>query len=79
MNYNPPGSSVQGIIQARILGRGWGGVLLPSPGDLPHPGLEPVFPALADRFFTTESPGKPGLQYTSYKTGFLWGFFGTFI
>ena len=68
-----------GLFRQENWGGGGGGVLLTSPGDLPHPGLEPVFPALADRFFTTESPGKPGLQYTSYKTGFLWGFFGTFI
>ena len=28
----------------------------PSPGDLPDPGIEPVFPALASGFFTTEPP-----------------------
>ena len=27
--------------------------------DLPGPGIKPVSPALADRFFTTEPPGKP--------------------
>ena len=27
--------------------------------DLPGPGIEPVSPALAGRFFTTEPPGKP--------------------
>ena len=27
--------------------------------DLPRPGLEPVFPALAGRFSTTAPPGKP--------------------
>ena len=27
--------------------------------DLPGPGMEPVSPALAGRFFTTEPPGKP--------------------
>ena len=26
------------------------------PGDLPHPGIEPVSPALADRFLTTSAP-----------------------
>ena len=34
----------------------------PSPGDLPNPGTEPVSlvsPTLADRFFTSEPPGKP--------------------
>ena len=37
----------------------WSGLLSPSPGDLPDPGIEPVSPALAGRFFTTEPPGKP--------------------
>ena len=27
--------------------------------DLPRSEIEPVFPVLADRFFTTEPPGKP--------------------
>ena len=29
------------------------------PGDLPNPGIEPMSPALAVRFFTTGLPGKP--------------------
>ena len=32
---------------------------VPSPGDLPHLGMEPASPGLAGRFFTTEPPGKP--------------------
>ena len=32
----------------------WSGLPFPSPGDLPEPGIEPVPPALAGRFFTTE-------------------------
>ena len=36
----------------------------PSPGDLPEPGIEPVSPALAGRFFTTEPPRKP--KYPGY-------------
>ena len=44
----PPGSSVLGISQARILE--W--VVIPSPGDLPDPGIKPTSPALAGRFFT---------------------------
>ena len=38
----------------------WSG--LPTPGDLPDPGIEPTSPAasaLAGGFFTTEPPGKP--------------------
>ena len=37
----------------------WSGFPFPSPGDLPDPGIEPVFPALAGRFFTTKPAGKP--------------------
>ena len=32
---------------------------LPSPGDLPDPGMEPTSPALTGSFFTTEPPGMP--------------------
>ena len=42
MDYNPPGSTALGILQARILE--W--VAVPSPGDLPNPGIEPKSPAL---------------------------------
>ena len=33
-----------------------------SPGDLPDPGVKPVSTALAGKFSTTESPGKPSLE-----------------
>ena len=36
----------------------WSRLLLPSPGDLPNPGIEPGSLTLAGRFFTTEPPGK---------------------
>ena len=55
---NPPGSSVPGISQARMLER----VAFPPPGDLPDPGIELVSLAsleLVGGFFTTEPPGKP--------------------
>ena len=54
MDSSPPGSSVHGISQARVLG--W--VAFPSPGGLPNPGMEPTYTALAGGFFTTEPPGK---------------------
>ena len=38
----------------------WSGVLLPSPGDLPTPGIEPVSPVLQVDSLPTEPPGKPG-------------------
>ena len=42
MDYSPPGSSVDGILQARILE--W--VAVPSPGHLPNLGTEPRSPTL---------------------------------
>ena len=39
----------------------WSGLPFPSPGNLPDPGIEPMFPVspeLAGGFFTTEPPGK---------------------
>ena len=44
----------------------WSGLPFPPLGDLPGPQTEltsPVSPALAGRFFTTESPGKPINDY----------------
>ena len=43
--------------------------LLRGMWDLPRPGLEPVFPALAGRFSTTAPPGKPWSQ--TFKWGNL--------
>ena len=37
----------------------WSRLPFPAPGDLPYPGIKPVSPALAGRFFTTEPPRKP--------------------
>ena len=42
--------------------RFWNGLPFSPPGDLSDPGVKPMSPAapaLAGRFFTTESPGKP--------------------
>ena len=36
----------------------WSWLPLPSPGDLPDPGIKPASPALAGRFFITEPLGK---------------------
>jgi len=49
LGCNPPGSSVHGVSQRRILE----GLPFPPPGGLPDPGVEPTSlapPALADRF-----------------------------
>ena len=37
----------------------WSGLSFPSPGDLPTPGIEPGFLALAGGFFTTEPQERP--------------------
>ena len=37
----------------------WSGLPVPSPGNLPDPGIEPMSPALVGGFFTTAPPGKP--------------------
>ena len=37
----------------------WSGLPFPSPGDLSNSGTEPVSPALAGKFVTTEPPEKP--------------------
>ena len=41
----------------------WSGLPFPSPGTLPDPGMEPVSPALADKFCTTEPPVKSIYMY----------------
>ena len=53
MDYSPPGSSVHGILQARILE--W--VAVPSPEDLPDPGIEPWPPALQSNSLLFELQG----------------------
>ena len=37
----------------------WSRLPFLSPGDLPNPGIKPMSPVLAGRFFTTEPPMKP--------------------
>ena len=55
----------------------WSGLLFPSPGHLPDPGIGPTSLALAGRFFTTEQPREPKVsiernKYMSYCFPF-WG------
>ena len=56
VDCSPPGSSVHGISQARILE--WI-TISPSPGDLPNPRMEITPPAWQVDSFTPEPPGKP--------------------
>ena len=72
MDHSLPGSSLHGILQARILE--W--VAIPFSRDLPNPGIEAMSLAslaLAGRFFTTVPPGKPTMEYQSAvkKNGML--------
>ena len=67
---SPPGCSVPGIPQVRTLE-------CPPLGDPPRSGLEPVSPALAGGFFTTEPPGKPTIvqqpRFPQLLRPVLWG------
>ena len=54
MDYSPPGSSVHGILQARILE--W--VVMLPPGNLPDPGIKSRSPALQTDSLLSEPPGK---------------------
>ena len=54
-DYSLPGSSVHGILQARILE--W--VTIPSPGDLPDPRIERRSPTLEADALTSDPLGKP--------------------
>ena len=59
MDCIPPGSSVHGISQARIVE--W--VAIPSPGESSWPRDQDTPPPLASEFITTEPPGKPIQAY----------------
>ena len=53
MGCIPPGSSVHGILQTRILE--W---VFPSPEDLPNPGIKSRYPTLQVDSLPSEPPGK---------------------
>ena len=55
MDCSPPGSSVYGMLQARILE--W--VTIPPPWYLPDPGIEPASPALQANSLLLEPSEKP--------------------
>ena len=61
MDYSPPAPLSKGFSRQEY----WNG--LPFPDDLPKPRIEPMSldsSALADRFFTTEPPGKISFKYS---------------
>ena len=61
MDSSPPDSSVHGILQARILE----GVVVSSPGNLPHPGIESASLVSSGVFFSTQLSGKPTYECLS--------------
>jgi len=66
MDCSPPGSSVYGIFQARILK--W--LTISYPGDLLSSETEPVSlasPALASGFFTTSAPWEARIVFYTYR------------
>ena len=56
MDCSPSGSSVHGISPGKR--EYWSGLPLPSPADLPNPGIEPGSPALQADALPSEPPGK---------------------
>ena len=65
MDRSLPGSSVHGILQARILE--W--VAFPSPGDLPNPGIKPRSPALQAVSLPSEPQRRRGQQRMRWLDG----------
>ena len=71
MDCSPPGSSVHGILQARM----WEWVALLSSRDLLNPGIKPVSltsPALAGSFFITRATWEASNNYMAMLTIFYW-------
>ena len=52
---NPLGSSVHGILQAKYES----GLPRPPPGDLPDPGIKPMFPTMQADSLPSEHQGSP--------------------
>ena len=62
MDFSPPASTVHGILQARILE--W--VTMPSPGNLPNPGIKPMPPVVDAPSLNNWTAGKS--LYSSFGT-----------
>ena len=62
MDYSPLGSPSMEFFRQES----WSGLPFPSPGDLPHPGMEPRSPALQADSLPSEPPGKP---FSTMKPG----------
>ena len=70
MDCSPPGSSVHGILQTRILQR----LPCPPPGDLPDSGMKPVSPMASELYVDSlplsnrGSPVYPHCKHACYTT-----------
>ena len=65
MDCSPPGSSVHGILQARILE--WVAMPPHPPGDLPNLGIEPRSPTLQVVLYCLSHQGSPRmLEWVAY-------------
>ena len=65
MDCSLPGSSTMEFRRQEY----WSRLPFPSPENLPDPWIKPMSLALAGRFFTTASPGKPIAEWGSGKLG----------
>ena len=63
VDCSPPGSSIHGILQARILE--W--VAISFSRDLPDPGIEPRSPTLQADALASEPPGRPMSRKARFK------------
>ena len=70
MDCSPPGSSVHGIFQAKLLE--W--VAIPVSQDLPNPGFEPRCPTVQVDSLPSETPRKPSKWHTNKNLRFYWWF-----
>ena len=50
----------------------WNGLPFSSPGDLPHPGIEPKSPTFAGRFFTIWAMREALMRIIYLKSGLFW-------
>ena len=67
MDCSPPGLSVHGILQARILE--WGAILFSRESS--PPGIKPLSPALQADFLPFELPGRPYSTLYAEKRGVM--------
>ena len=68
MDYSPPGSSVHGILQARLLE--W--VAIPFSRGSSYPGIESQSLALQADFLPSELSGKPDVCMCTYVYMYNW-------